>query len=359
MMHRCYNRIIYVLVLAISCISCNHVNRKEGLKNAAKEYDLSSSVRKELFVASARMGLADSLLILVSLQQDNICTLYSLDTIEEVCTYGSRGNGPGEFVQPLFTYAYGGTFGLNEVNKQELIILEITKTNGNEITVRERKRIKAPYKRQKDKWVPADYYFVQLDEEHFVSLVGTENGRFFTLSDTTLIPIERFGDSPIEEELSAIAARNRFTGKIVARQGKMAFATTKLPYLAFYSIDGEQMVKEWSLYYAETAYGVKNGDLLFDKDKAMGPALDLKMDSKYIYVLYMDQLLSEYDYFDSKKSCSNKILVFDYDGNSVACLNLDCRIQEMAVSGEMLKLYGISQDSDMCLVEFDLPQELY
>lgn len=69
---------------------------------------------------------------------------------------------------------------------------------------------------------------------------------------------------------------------------------------------------------------MKNDDLLFDKEKAMGPVLDVKMDENYIYVLYMDQLLSDYDYFNSEKSCSNKILVFNHSGNIVTQLNLNC-----------------------------------
>lgn len=119
------------------------------------------------------------------------------------------------------------------------------------------------------------------------------------------------------------------------------------------------MVKKWSFYYAATHYAIKNEDLLFDKEKAIGPLLDLKMDSKYIYVLYLDQLLSEYDYFNSKKSYSNKIVIFDYDGNKVTCFHLDCRIQEMAVFSKGLKLYGIAQQPDISLVEFNLPKELY
>lgn len=353
-------KIAYLLMVITVFMSCNPIQKKEDATHVVKEYKLSSSARKELFIASGRMALVDSFLVVVSHQQNNICTLYDVyNQLEEVCTYGNTGGGPTEFVQPLLTYSYGKTFGLNEVNKQELIIMEVDKTSDKGIMLHEKQRLKAPYQVQKEKWNPSDYYFVKLDDSCFVSLVGTEEGRFFTLSDSTLSVIERFGESPIEEELPAMAARNRLNGKIVASGGKMVFATTKLPYLAFYEMCNKKMVKKWSLYYARTRYGVRNGDLFFDKEIAIGPLLDLKMDSKYIYVLYMDQLLSEYDYFDSEKSCSNKILVFDYSGEKVACLKLDCRIQEMAVFSKGRRLYGIAQDPDISLVEFALPDELY
>ena len=348
-----------MLLIAILFSSCNNISKRDGIEDISKNYNLSFSYKKELLLSHPRLAMSDSFLVIVSSGQDEICTVCDVyNEMDEVCRYGKIGNGPGEFIQPLLTYAYGNTFGLNEVGKQELAIMGI-KQEKEKVMVYEKDRLKTQYKRQRGNWIPSDYYFVKLDEKHYVSLTGTENGKFFTLSDSAMVPIKKFGESPVEYELAAINSRNRLSGKIVAYHGKMAFATTKLPYLAFYEMNNGNMVKKWSLYYAETVYGVRNGDLLFDKDKATGPALDIKMDEKYIYVLYMKQLLSEYDYYNSEKSCSDKVLVFDHAGSMVACLNLNCRIQEMAVWSKGLKLFGISQDPDISLVTFDLPKNLY
>jgi len=347
-------------MIAIVFVSCNFVNNREGLEKSGKMYDLKVNDRQELLVGNGRMAIADSFLIIVSSGSDDICRIYTVyDSNKEVVTYGKIGNGPGEFIQPLLTYAWNNEFGLNEINKQELAILSINKTDAGEAIVHEERRLKAPYRRKKGEWTPAGYFITRLDSSHYVSLLGVEDGRFFMLSDSTLLPVDYFGELPIEGELSSIAARNRLNGRIAAYNGRMVFGTTKLPYLASYRRCDDKMEKVWSLYYAETAYGVKNGDLLFDKDKAIGPLLDLKMDSKYIYVLYMDQLLSDYDYYNAEKSTSNKIQVFDYDGNNVACFNLGCRIQEMAILPQGKKMYGLSQHPDFSLVEFDLPDELY
>lgn len=58
------------------------------------------------------------------------------------------------------------------------------------------------------------------------------------------------------------------------------------------------------------------------------------------------RLLSDYDHYNVEKSTSNKILVFDYDGNNVACFNLGCRIQEMAILPQGQKMYGLTQYPD-------------
>lgn len=356
----CFIKTICTLIVVIILVSCNFVSHREGLKESEKIYNLKVNNRQELLMENGRMAIADSFLIIVPYNSDDICKIYAVyDNNKEICVYGKRGNGPGEFIQPLLTYTWNNEFGLNEINKQELAILTIDKTNSGAVTLHEKRRLKASYQRKKGEWTPTGYFITKLDNSHYVSLVGVEDGRFFILSDSILRPIDYFGESPVKEELSPIAARNRLNGKIATCNGRMVFGTTKLPYLISYRMCDGKMEKVWSLYYAETEYGIKNADILFDKDKAKGPLLDLKMDSEYIYVLYMDQLLSDYDYHSIEKSTSNKILVFDYEGNNVACFNLDCRIQEMAVLPQGKKMYGLTQEPDFSLVEFTLPDELY
>lgn len=116
------------------------------------------------------------------------------------------------------------------------------------------------------------------------------------------------------------------------------------------------MQKQWSFFYNKAYYGVKNGDLLYDREKSSGMVLDLDVDKHYVYLLYLDQLLSEYDFKNPEKSLANKILIFDHEGNAVASLHLDCRLQTMALSKDSRKLYGISLLPEPTIVEFDLPK---
>jgi hypothetical protein len=138
----------------------------------------------------------------------------------------------------------------------------------------------------------------------------------------------------------------------------MIYATTGLPYLACYQLQGEKMHKQWSLNYNKSFYAVRNDDVLFSKEKTFGTALDLEMDSEYIYVLYLDQLRSEYVYGDPEKSFANKILVFDHKGRAVTELHLGCRIIQMTLSSDKTKIYGIADLPEPQIVEFDLPKEM-
>ncbi|MDL2281756.1 TolB-like 6-bladed beta-propeller domain-containing protein [Parabacteroides sp. OttesenSCG-928-G06] len=339
--------------------SCTSGHQKDEVIKFEKEYMLKhKDYETELLITYGRLTVIDTFLVLVSNQRESLCKVYSIpEGMKEVASYGRFGNGPKEFLQPLLTYSYNNTFGLNELNKQELAIMELVEENG-EVCITEQKRLKAPYQRKKGELNPSDYYFSKLDDSHYVSLLCAGKNRFFSLLDSSLTPIKQFGESPIAEELPVIASRRRLRGSMTAENGTMVFAAADIPYLACYKLETNEMVKQWSFFYDQTFYEVRNDDLLLSKEKSYGYLLDLQMDSRFIYILYLDQLLSEYDSKLTEKSCANKVLVFDYKGNAVAKLHLDCRINGMAISKDRTKLFGLAQLPDPVFVVFDLPKEL-
>ena len=134
--------------------------------------------------------------------------------------------------------------------------------------------------------------------------------------------------------------RNRLSGKTASNQNSFFYATIDLPYLASYSLRDGDMVKDWEIFYKTPYYGISGGDIKYIKEKSTGPMKDIKVDDRYIYILYLDQLLSEYDYAVTEKSCANKVFVFNHKGEKVACLNLDCRLSSIAIDSKNQKMYG-------------------
>ncbi len=350
------NLIFFILCISF-IISCKLKDESSG--NSYKEYELKHKQHCEIYLHRPHIQVADSFLIVVSHRQnDGICQLYSIErNMEMVCTYGKIGNGPKEFLQPVLTYATGNIFALNDLNLTSLAIMQIETVNDS-ISVRELKRMKAPYIPQKGEFMPKDVRFMKIGKEHYVSSLYAGNNRFFTLSDSLLQPVLRFGESPIKEELSTFVMRSRLGGKTAVHKNTFIFATNDLPYLASYSLQNDSMIKNWSMFYKKPYYGISNGDILYSKENTTGPMIDLKVDSQYIYVLYLDQLLSDYDYMDTEKSCSNKIFVFNHNGEKVACMNLDCYLSQIAVDSNRNKIYGIAENPETSLVEFDLPENL-
>lgn len=348
-----------ILALVALLASCSSTEKKDLGVTLKNSYNLEhKTYDTELLISVGRLAVIDSFLIVISNEQESFCKVYSIpNDMEEVYSFGRIGNGPGEFIQPILTYSHNNTFGLNEVNKQELAVMQLANINGN-ISINEQVRLKAPYKMKKGELVPPDYFFTKLNKTHYVSALIAEDGRFFSLLDSTLSHINQFGESPIPEKLSLISTRNRLQGRIAANEGTMVFATSNLPYLASYKLINDEMQKQWSFYYDQPYYGVRNEDLLYNKERSFGKVIDLKMDAQYIYLLYLDQLLSEYDHYDTKKSLANKILVFNQQGDAVAKFNLSCRISNMALSGNQSKIFGLAQLPEPTIVQFNLPKKL-
>ncbi|RNC63492.1 hypothetical protein D7D25_16305 [Proteiniphilum sp. X52] len=351
--------IVYKTVVGLTIsilVSCNSSHKQDMTIRFQEEHFLKhTAYDTELFIKQGQITVIDSFLILVSIQQDPLCKIYSIpQNMKELYGYGSIGNGPGEFLQPLLTYSHNNTFGLNEINKKELAVLQLVNENKN-VSIIESRRLKAVTKNEKEKVFRTDYYFARLDNEHYVSLLYEGENKFFSLFDSTLTLICRFGESPIPEEVSPMVAVNRLQGRVAASDGTMVFATTYLPYLACYQLNNEAMEKKWNIFYNQPYYAVRNEDLLYDKDKSFGQMMNLKKDDHFIYLLYLDQLLSDYDFNEINKSMANVILVFDYDGNAIAKLHLSCRINRMALSNDGKKLYGIAHLPEPTIVEFNLP----
>lgn len=110
-----------IITILTSCISTNKQNVTVEFN---EEYFLKHrAYNTELLIKQGQITVIDSFLILIAIQQEPFCMIYSIpQNMKEIYSYGSIGNGPGEFLQPLLTYSYSNTFGINELNKKELAI---------------------------------------------------------------------------------------------------------------------------------------------------------------------------------------------------------------------------------------------
>lgn len=350
--------------MSLLIVGCTSIDKDNDDVMFSKTFKLQHIFHDDVLLKDPQIAVSDSFIILATTYKDeqaNVCCVYSTyDGVKHECTYGDINSGPKDFRQPVLTFANGNTFGLNDINERTLALLHIEKDENGIYNVIEKDRLKAPLNRSKEEFIPLDTRYIPIrNGELYISALFMDKDRCFTLSDNSLTPIQRFGESPISEELDGIVIRNRLNGFMATYEDKFFYAAMDLPYISTYKLVGDKMIKQWSKFYKNPYYLVSNGDVKFDKDKSMGPLKDMCVDSQYIYMLYMDQLLSEYDTYNTEKSASNTIYVFKHDGEPVACLELDCRLRKLAIDSKQHKLYGIAQLPDFSLVEFQLPQELY
>ena len=112
--------------------SCSDVVHRVGTVDFKQSYDLKHKGNgTELMLRYGSLFVMDTLLGVFSYSSESLCTFYSIpDGMKEIGSYGSFGNGPGEFSQPKCSYVHGNIIGLSEINKQELVRLDISCENG-------------------------------------------------------------------------------------------------------------------------------------------------------------------------------------------------------------------------------------
>ena len=347
--------VVFSLLLLVM-YSCGSSEKKEAPE--VKRYELKSKYYKELIIRYPLLSvMGDYLIVSSSMERDTLCHFYAIDrNMEEVASYGRLGQGPGEFIQPVLTYTDGDEFAMNDLNHNVLAIIGVTEKDGG-LDIRERIRLKGEYKPKKGELVPRDIMYTKIGDSHFVSKLEAGEGRFFNLLDSALVPIYSFGESPIKEEIDSYVSGNRLQGEMHVYKNKVFFGTSDLPYLASYTLCNGRMEKDWSLYYDTPHYAVSNGDVKFSRESSKGPLFSLQADDNYIYLLYRDGLLWDIETGKSGRY-SDEILVFNHQGEKVACLKLDCNLSEIALDRKRHKLYGQALMPDDALVEFDLPKEL-
>ena len=313
----------------------------------------------ELFVTGfPRIFSIDSFVLVISSDNDEFGKIFAADKeMKLIGEFGKIGNGPFEFQAPLPTFVSGTEIGINDFNKNELAIMELI-TDGDSARIVERNRLKAKPQIKSERIALKEYYYTRLVDSIYVALASGENGLFFSMSDSVLSHITYFGESPVKDEVGPLTRLNRLGGKIACHDGNMVYGANNFPYVGFYSLKGGEMEKRWSCFIDDTYYEVRGGELLFSRDRTFGKVLDVAINDRYVFVLYLDILLSQYDAKVSEQSYANKICVFDHIGNRIAIFNLDCRIGHFALSSTGSDIYGIAQLPDFSIVKFEIPQEL-
>lgn len=314
----------------------------------ADEVFLEHDTEIELFTKNAELICSDDYLAICS--SETPVQLYSLPDLKLLTSYGSLGPGPEEFLLPSVSLLGDKKIGVNDLKNQSLSILAIH-AEKDSLHLAMEKRLVSDEKRQN-----SVRSFIRVGDSHYAGVIAQKSGEFFALADSSLHTEGYFGESPVDDPLlEPYSSRQRLGNCRLASWGdSFVYSVKDLPYLAKYHLEDGAMKKDWSLFFDKTYFEVKNGDLLFSKDRTFGQVMAVQMDEDYIYVLYLDQLVSEYDYSNPEKSEANRILVFNHLGEQVSVMKLDTRISRMALNRKKKCLFGIARIPEPTLIKFEL-----
>ncbi|MCL2561034.1 MAG: TolB-like 6-bladed beta-propeller domain-containing protein [Rikenellaceae bacterium] len=357
-------KLILLCCLPILFAGCSKKAKIDEKYGFAQSYALTSKIHStDIYTSDPFMFLTDSSAVLASFRipKDFIRVHSIAEGFREVGTYGSTGGGPLDFMQPIFTFAEGDEIYVQDAGRNALARLKLS-NSGNEVEVRETWRRTFVYpdseRSLEDNRLRLEpRSSVRLGTDHFAGISFNGNHGFFSLWDNDLNFIRYFGDAPIPEEIHYGSSMSYLGGYLHSHDNRLVFAASNLPYLSLYEINDCEPVQKWANYYNKPVYKVQNEGILFSKDETFGLTRGLSLGRNYIYLVFLDILMSEEDIRTAELSKGNIVFVFDYEGNRIALLNLDRRVNQIAVSSDERTLYGVTDTPDgYRFVEFELPE---
>ena len=337
--------LIPIFFLFVACSS-----RRTTHQSVFREYDVQGKVydEGEIFANYPTIIHMDSLLIVYSARPNTsgkFMTIHSLrEGMREVATYGTQGRGPGEYQALDINSTHGNRLFARNVNMRELVVLELIADSGR-VEIREVERLKFKNNDQGFQ----DHFISYLDERRFIAVSYGGPGKFFSLYDDRMNLLGYFEDGPVGEELDPLSARTSLSGHFATNNGKFAFATAYIPKILFYGKNGDVPQKEWEDTFYDSYYQVTNNRVVFDKDQTFGVVRDLELGEKYVYILFLEVPIN------STQSAADIVLVYDHQGNRIARLKLNYRIDDLCVSSDEKTLYGIAETPEYRIAAFDLP----
>ena len=106
----------FIVIFSCLLLSCN-LRDNTNISTFDKVIEVKCEQSDtELLINMGWIGCVDTFLVMTHIAQKDFCNVYSIPSgMKKIYAYGSLGNGPGEFLQPMITYAHENTFGLNDI----------------------------------------------------------------------------------------------------------------------------------------------------------------------------------------------------------------------------------------------------
>jgi hypothetical protein len=347
-----FSNIILILALGIS-LACTQKNSKRDpiaefqLEESISSYSLQSA--DSLFKVED-MILFKDVLIVLDLGLDFFYKIVDVNSDQFLKKFGKRGEGPNEFLTLTYINHTSGNLdliGINESQKQvfkEYLLDSILQAKGD----------------------PSPYSITEGFDHMHIAVAKIDSAQFvgygFFEKPFTQISVNQtinnIGSFPFRDEL-----KNNSSQTLVMAYQSRFYKNPKKPLMLssssfsfnmdFLRIDSnEKLVVYKSLRFWPTEFEDESSggsvSAAIRKENRFGN-LSTTVSGEFIYVLYQEK---PWEYEFPQKS--NRILVYDWEGNAVKILNLDKELNYIAVHEDDQYLIGYVDDGKANLYRFDL-----
>lgn len=338
-------KLYYSIVTILFLISCVSNKGNDFLSIPAKPiygsyYD--KEIMSNELVAFSSLDCGILMVQRCKLPGEPICQILEEQTGERVGSFGSRGQGPGEFIAAEFIGKTEGDDTLYFVNLPSTVLLYAREEKGADYRYVGSEKIKV-----KDGCFTTR--FCRLSNGYSVATTLSGGKEFFILFDRDFKEIKRFGNHPVRGMTTEANDFMQLQGEMVSYKNSFYFASRFFGYLCRYDIsDEEDVTLKWEKMLVEPVCNVYEANLARKKNNLDG-FYGLTANDKYVFVTYSGELC--YKAFENYSACTPKTLQgFSIDGELVGKYALEHQSMSVLLSQYTPQLYLLNCESE-CNVE--------
>lgn len=285
------------------------------------------------------IDVIDNRLLLFMHKGEHIIKIVEANNGMEIKNIGVFGNGPGEFIQPIY-------WGINKDKEIYLYDEEQMKLRKYDW-----EKIQNTSDLPETEGIPLSTEAkilsgMILNNSYFVGSVVVGMSKPIAVLNMNLNVIENMGAVPDEEHQST--APISYGGSVSTYDNKFVFVMASLGYIACYEQQKDGKSKILWDFYAELP--IYKGDQLDMKQLKLGFS-DVKMTKNYIFCSYFGQ---KYVRENRKNIKVLNILVFDHSGNLLKNFRTDRSVGKIAVSEDENTLYAVTETPEIAIIRYNI-----
>ncbi|WP_456087810.1 BF3164 family lipoprotein [Parabacteroides sp.] len=287
----------------------------------------------------------DSLLILNNMNTDVLLDVYNLNNNKKICSNISYGNGPEELLIIDRIQRIGSQISIFDQMKSKIFTYDICDLLTEQAKPLNIINLSKPATNA-----------IHLPSGNILAISFNEEGKRFSLFSEKGDFIKYIGDYPdYGEDLSIYEKIESFTCQMIMNKNDIVVTNKRTDLIEIYDFEGNLKKREQGPDHFFPAIKQRSSGEEIRFKETKGKSRDAYFHpNKYnneIWVLYSGK------YFDSNNSpiyLNDKIIVFDSNGMPLKQYKLNIPIFSFTINQEKGVLYGITDNPEMQIIEFQL-----
>jgi hypothetical protein len=308
----------------------------------------------------AAIEVYDNLMIVLDIKSENLFSAIDLQEKKYIKSWGSKGQGPGEFIGVMDFYNNYDQTGINAwdpmLQRLNFFAYDTVVLNFNPMP-------QNLFENTNAKNVLKMFYanILQLNKSLFLA-IGNETKRFSLLNISTneLISTGEYPPQEANTKTHGMLKNLAYNGLIRLNKDlmKVVYISRNSEMFEIFNVNNLGLHVEYGNYTTIPEYKQIN-DYSIDVEKfpkKQGVNHSLSVTNKYIYILYKTYSadINEQNKYSDDINKADIVLSFDWKGHPLKMYKLDCMVNNIQYDEKNNRLYAIYDNPDPEIIYFDM-----